>query len=39
LHVNLRKPVSDAVAFVNQAVVNTDAPEHNRGDNTEEYQE
>ena len=39
LDVNLRKCVSDTVAFVDQSVVNTNCPEHNCGDDAEKYQE
>jgi hypothetical protein len=39
LYVDLRKRVADTVAFIDQAVVYADRPEHNRGDNAQEYQE
>ena len=39
LYVNLGESVLDAVAFVNETVVNTDAPEHNRCEYCQEYKE
>jgi len=39
LHVNLREGVLDAVAFVDQPVVNADPPHDNRCNDREEYQE
>ena len=36
LNVDLRESVTNAVALVDEAVVNTDAPEDNQGNNAEE---
>jgi hypothetical protein len=39
LNVDLREGIPDAVALVDQPVVNTDRPEHYRGNDREENQE
>ena len=39
LHVNLGERITNAIAFIDEAVVNPDRPENYRGNNAEEDQE
>ena len=39
LHVNLCESVPYAIAFIDETVVNSNRPEHYRGDYYQEYQE
>mgnify|MGYP001812313683 CR=1 FL=1 len=39
LDIDLRERISDAIAFVDESVVNTDRPDHYRGNYAQENQE
>lgn len=39
LDIDLCKPVSDAISFIDESVVNTDRPENYRGNYAQENQE
>ena len=39
LHIDLSKSISNAIAFIDKSVVNTDRPENYCGNYAQEYQE